>query len=102
VAQQDESRDAIDTSEIEALVKIFDKEVPLEALRTNLRKVAESRRLQGATIDITLLPDAAKPDYYNVYRYAFFGMLPPDQVDVLPATQAAADTFERFQALRKK
>ena len=92
----------VDVSDVEALVKIFEREVPLEALRANLRKVAESRRLQGATIDLTLAPDAAGPDYYNVYRYAFFGFLPLDQVDIRAASTPAEGTVERFQALRRK
>lgn len=101
MAEQDRPDEGIDIREIEDLVKAFKEHVSLDGLRANLRTVAESRRLQGATLNLTLKPDHAKPDYYNIYRYAFFGFQAPEDVDVLPATERTGLT-ERFEAVRKK
>jgi hypothetical protein len=57
----------------------MDKEVPLNELRANLKEVAEKRGLAGATLELHFHDD--KPLYYNVYRYAFFGMVPDLELD---------------------
>jgi hypothetical protein len=69
----------VSTEEIGDFVKIMDKEVPLNELRANLKEVAKKRGLVGATLEMHFADD--KPLYYNVYRYAFFGMVPDIELD---------------------
>jgi hypothetical protein len=66
--------------EITKFVRVMDKEVPLKELGANLRNVAEKRGIVGASLDLHFSPSGG-PDYYNVYRYAFFGMVPDNLLD---------------------
>jgi hypothetical protein len=81
--EKDENPKKVSSSkEIMEFVKILDKKVPLSELRTNLRKVAESRGLVGANLELHFhAGDERRNEYYNVYKYAFFGMVPEVELD---------------------
>lgn len=66
--------------DIREFLKSFDKEVPVSKLRANLRKVAESRGLIGANLEFHFR-SGDEALYYNIYRYAFCGMVPEPEFD---------------------
>jgi hypothetical protein len=56
-------------------VRDLAQKVPADKLGAALKKVAAARGLSAAQLHLTF--DATKDDpYYNVYRYAFFGLVP--------------------------
>jgi len=73
-------------------VKILGKEVPISELRANLKKVAEDRELLGANLELHFRPDVErKKQYYNIYRYAFFGKVPEVELDPRAKTISLTD-----------
>lgn len=80
--------------EITEFVKILDKKVPLSKLRANLRKVAENRGLVGANLELNFDPTmeiGEPPPYYNIYKYAFFGMVPERELKQKPKIISSPD-----------
>lgn len=89
------------SKEIVELVKILDKEVPVSELRTNLTKVAESRGLVGANLELHFRASDEEEPYYNVYKYAFFGMVPEVELDSR-AKVIRPPSIEKLELFTKK
>ena len=98
---KEECKEGVSSEEIAEFVKILNGEEHLNELRTNLRGVAESRGLAGASLALHFRPDLDDVGYYNVYKYAFFGMVPENELYVNPRA-IDAPSIERYEILTKQ
>lgn len=63
------------------------REVSLDGLKGGLKNVAKARNLVGARLDLQF--GKGDDPYYNVYRYAFFGLVPEELTPVAVSAKGA-------------
>lgn len=72
---------AMQPEEIADVIRAIASEGDFVKMRANLWRIAQTRGLVGASLNLHFGEDAA--DYYNVYRYAFFGLVPDLEEEII-------------------